>query len=591
MHLVIDVLLIGCYGWLSTSAFSVVLPTTASRTLPKIRLVTSTTLSVKKESWSPADDWEKLSSENSLTDASSIYNIDQASKAAYELSDSSYYGDGNGSYASEEDDFLNEMVDSIHSPLVDPDGPLLYDTKESFDSYTQSVSFHDEMGKEISLLVRCNESPNDLLVSEGRMLPELKDEDKYNVNQLLVEIPSELQSTYGETITKKKHQKYKPTEFFSNAVGQIFRIHAKPAPTTTNGDGDDHAHALILDAGGIASWMSQSLGEHVGKHDKRVNIVTSKYSSHGSGVLTEGQFMQLYIDASCTLQSKPSSDKFVRARKPKVEQPTIMSVWRDLQNHGFLPPIVLERARMQQKIDKTYGTRRQLSMDMVDECEILEWDNGQHSTPRASSTSQMEGATSQMNIQKSSHELVQLASDGVTPSRLRDGDFVFIDEESCIGCKQCCNVAPSAFKMLESGRARTYHQTNLPEASTAVSICPVDCMHNVSFDELREMETARDVKSDKLGRGHMGSSHAHIPLNVARSDSDVNRRSSWYHTLKHKCYTSKNCPQRGCYDCPMYNQPGANPYFQAKHRKAERVRAQDIMASGEADEYRTTFDL
>jgi hypothetical protein len=31
-----------------------------------------------------------------------------------------------------------------------------------------------------------------------------------------------------------------------------------------------------------------------------------------------------------------------------------------------------------------------------------------------------------------------MASDGKTPMRIRDGQFVFIDEESCIGCTQVC---------------------------------------------------------------------------------------------------------------------------------------------------------
>ena len=41
-----------------------------------------------------------------------------------------------------------------------------------------------------------------------------------------------------------------------------------------------------------------------------------------------------------------------------------------------------------------------------------------------------------INREKGSHELVEMASDGRTPKRIRDGQFVFIDEETCIGCVQ-----------------------------------------------------------------------------------------------------------------------------------------------------------
>jgi hypothetical protein len=41
--------------------------------------------------------------------------------------------------------------------------------------------------------------------------------------------------------------------------------------------------------------------------------------------------------------------------------------------------------------------------------------------------------------EKSSHELVEMSFDGMTPKRIRDGQFVFIDEETCIGCTQVHN--------------------------------------------------------------------------------------------------------------------------------------------------------
>ena len=68
----------------------------------------------------------------------------------------------------------------------------------------------------------------------------------------------------------------------------------------------------------------------------------------------------------------------------------------------------------------------------MDECEILEWSSSYtntddndyksiHSTPRHSSSSSMEGATT--DTKKSSHEYVELCSDNKTPKRIRDGEF------------------------------------------------------------------------------------------------------------------------------------------------------------------------
>ena len=160
---------------------------------------------------------------------------------------------------------------------------------------------------------------------------------------------------------------------------------------------------------------------------------------------------------------------------------------------------------------------------------------------------------------------------------------------------QCAQTAPSSFKMLENGRARTFTQSNNPEVNIAISVCPVDCMHKVGFDELVEMEKARDDGDGRLDHRHVQAGkhqvHRHTPLNVAGIGSDANHKSSWYHYLKQKCYTSKSCPKRGCYDCPMYSNNGENPYFKKKHSRAEHVRAQDFIESGEADPYRKCCDL
>lgn len=142
--------------------------------------------------------------------------------------------------------------------------------------------------------------------------------------------------------------------------------------------------------------------------------------------------------------------------------------------------------------------------------------------------------------------------------------------------------------MLDSGRAQTFQQSNSPDVAIAVSTCPVGCMHNVAFHELKEMETGRDVGDGHKHHRHM--SKGHTPVHIARRSSDNNHKSSWYHHLKQKCVTSSACPQRGCYDCPLYEAPGGNPYFKKILAAAETVRAKDIFGTC-GSIWRKTADL
>ena len=383
-----------------------------------------------EKDWGIGDDWNDLSSHNTANsdfDSSSIFNVDVASQAANELEEwmkkeqqeGGLGGDGHigvdldGSTSSTtmnqqkfiEDDIINNAIDLIQSESLDPNGPALYDTtfhsRNTFDDYTQTLSFADELGKEISLLVRCNESPHDLLVDGGRALPALNDEEKYNISQLL-EIGVE-------------SKKYEPTEFFLDAVSTMFKTHAKLMEDVE-----------VLDHKGVASWLSQSLDEKVSRHDKRIAIIMSKYATYGSGILTKKQFLRVYLDASMVgldvSNKKREKHNSNLMRMMKLKQATLKDVWRDFENHGIVPPIVSIREELQSKIDEKYG---KLSggkgvAGTMDECEILEWKSEQElddavDRPRDEQTSG--------NTRKSSHELVELSSDKRTPRKLRDGEF------------------------------------------------------------------------------------------------------------------------------------------------------------------------
>ncbi|XAR49531.1 hypothetical protein NMG60_11032766 [Bertholletia excelsa] len=69
-------------------------------------------------------------------------------------------------------------------------------------------------------------------------------------------------------------------------------------------------------------------------------------------------------------------------------------------------------------------------------------------------------------------------------------DHAFVDEFSCIGCKNCASVAPEVFGIEEDfGRARVYSQRGNPElVQQAIDSCPVDCIHWTSAAQLSLLE-------------------------------------------------------------------------------------------------------
>ncbi|KXZ46387.1 hypothetical protein GPECTOR_44g62 [Gonium pectorale] len=72
-------------------------------------------------------------------------------------------------------------------------------------------------------------------------------------------------------------------------------------------------------------------------------------------------------------------------------------------------------------------------------------------------------------------------------------DRVFVDEFSCIGCRNCNNVCPKTFGMEEDyGRARVMVQDVDTESKLqeAIDTCPVSCIHWVTAPQLSLLETA-----------------------------------------------------------------------------------------------------
>ncbi|KAJ0448182.1 putative 3Fe-4S ferredoxin, DnaJ domain, 4Fe-4S ferredoxin-type, iron-sulfur binding protein [Helianthus annuus] len=69
-------------------------------------------------------------------------------------------------------------------------------------------------------------------------------------------------------------------------------------------------------------------------------------------------------------------------------------------------------------------------------------------------------------------------------------DHVFVDEFSCIGCKNCANVCSDVFMIEEDyGRARACNQQGSPDlVQQAIDSCPVDCIHWTSAAQLSLLE-------------------------------------------------------------------------------------------------------
>lgn len=71
---------------------------------------------------------------------------------------------------------------------------------------------------------------------------------------------------------------------------------------------------------------------------------------------------------------------------------------------------------------------------------------------------------------------------------------VYVDEITCIGCKNCAHVAHNTFYIEPlHGRARAVRQDGDPEEliQEAIDTCPVDCISWVDYTELKKKEEER----------------------------------------------------------------------------------------------------
>jgi len=500
-------------------------PPTTTRGMPK---------RMKSESsWSIGDDWSRLSE---IENGNHFLDEDPGRSFAYSLEQPIYQ-------LSEEDQDIYDIIEEVHNQALDSHtkSESIYDSE--WDNTTPQISFEDKLASEISMLVRCNGSPHELLIEEGRALPPLTKGERDDITQLV-----KLNEDNGI---------WEPTRFFLNAIDVIFREHSNE---------DD-----VMKASNVASWMSKSVNEYISSFDRRIVLTIARFSKYGNGYLTKLDFEQLY---------KVAIQNALDNKRGRMKEPTVESIWRDIRNHNILSPIETEREiklfEMKSKYSDYYESTPSSwnEKETMDECEISD-------------------LKSYDDKKSKSHELVEMANDGKTPLYIFDGDFVFIDEDSCVGCRKCETICPSSFLMLDDGRARTFQQQNGNDVKSAIESCPVNCMHRVSFDELKQLETVRDHGDGRSDHRYLGKHTAEniIPLHVAGMDSDRNRKSSWYHYVKQKCYMSKDCPKKGCYACPNYSNAGDNPYWKQKHSESQHIRAKTFIDRGLADKFRKTAEL
>mmetsp|Transcript_5479 Transcript_5479/g.8601 ORF Transcript_5479/g.8601 Transcript_5479/m.8601 type:complete len:412 (+) Transcript_5479:132-1367(+) len=166
-----------------------------------------------------------------------------------------------------------------------------------------------------------------------------------------------------------------------------------------------------------------------------------------------------------------------------------------------------------------------------------------------------------------SHSQVEWDDETNEPVRTQ---HVYVDEVSCIGCTNCAMIAQSTFFMEgEHGRARVFQQWGDDEETieTAIQTCPVDCIHYISYDELKRLEVERrgqniNNKARLVNQGEYRSGAGSYQAKYGGGAQFTNQQVI-SGNMGSRC---NNCPSRGCKNCPMFG-VGLNPEFQQKEEK------------------------
>jgi hypothetical protein len=368
--------------------------------------------SPSSSSWSVTDDWDDLSTENPRNGIQSedIFNQVLGDKAARAF-ESSFDG------GLEEEPWMRETFDRIFED--DATVTAGNDSKDDVDDGAGVVGsnvaddgalldesqFLEDMGEEISLLIRCNEDPTQLLIRSGKALPPLTRSERDDLGQLI------------------DPDTWEPTVFLTEAVASMFHRYATEAPKAAFASRKEEDPAtMIMDRNGVAEWFAVCSGKPVGPHDPRVQSILSRFGDYGRGALTQPNVLDLYVKAIVGDRDRGSTPW---STLQKLRGDGIAQVWRDVRRHGILGPVELERQvlalQLEDDLQKAAeassgssslsGTQTNAGM-LLDECEIVDDQHIATKSPRKRSSGP-----------KTSHQLVELADDGKTPLWMQDGDF------------------------------------------------------------------------------------------------------------------------------------------------------------------------
>lgn len=152
-------------------------------------------------------------------------------------------------------------------------------------------------------------------------------------------------------------------------------------------------------------------------------------------------------------------------------------------------------------------------------------------------------------------------------------DHAFVDEFSCIGCKNCANVAPDVFGIEEDfGRARVYSQCGDPQlVQQAIESCPVDCIHWTSAAQLSlledEMRRVERVNVALMLSG-MGSAGADV-FRMACSRWEK-RQAKMLDQARIRMMKQKDSDKKGSYWSDLWGNPKENQSSEEETKERAR---------------------
>jgi hypothetical protein len=362
--------------------------------------------------WGTADNWDDLSNTNKPSITGEMLETDYLAIQAMIMENF-----GMKMPVDDDDDAAQAVVETtddqriretIENFVVEADEqdhavPSLLSRQEA-----TSIQQEERQSTEITRLIRCNELPENLLLSTGRTIPSLTEAERNDIRQLL---------------------NPEPTIFLEESVRAIFHRHAR-ATSTINGE----EVARVMEGGHIAQWIQWCLRQQqnadnnrhenfVTAFDGRVRTVLGQYGQ--AGAIYEDGLQRLYAEAA---RSDPDA------------------VWRDLRAHNIVSPAEFQHSLLLLDLitDLTTTTTTTVVPDALlltysgtstmplDECELMD-DDMDNVTEEVARTDRHG---------KSSYEKVELVPNTQVPLWIKDGQFgTYFALFALFGHTMCRNIS------------------------------------------------------------------------------------------------------------------------------------------------------